>query len=181
MPYAELREKFKPKQIKWLLIPESPPPHENMASGRHFYRVEPRTDDRLFVNTIKSLYLEAAEQTEAQLEPVKEQWLRRLQQDGVYVVEALEKSLQRKVTKPERQGLLRQVLPRLIERLQQLAQSDTRIILIKSNVFEVLAEPLKRAGFKVLNRELVDYPGRFNQRQYREKLSQLVREQGWNK
>ena len=35
-------------------------------------------------------------------------------------------------------------------------------------------DKLRQAGFTVLNTELVDYPGRFNQRAYREKLAQLV-------
>ncbi len=51
---------------------------------------------------------------------------------------------------------------------------DTKIILIKSNVFVVAAEPLRQAGFTVLNQELLDYPGHFNQRAYREKLSKLA-------
>jgi hypothetical protein len=55
-----------------------------------------------------------------------------------------------------------------------LADPDTKIILIKSNVFEAAAEPLRQAGFTVLNKELLDYPGHFNQRAYREKLAKLA-------
>jgi hypothetical protein len=46
--------------------------------------------------------------------------------------------------------------------------------LVKSNVFEVAAEPLRDAGFTVLNHELVDYPGHYNQKAYREKLARLA-------
>jgi hypothetical protein len=173
--YDVIRTKYKPKYIRFLLVAESPPPASGVASSRHFYRSDRiRRDDRLFVNTIKALYPEAADQTETQLEPEKEQWLRRLQADGWYMIEALEDSQPHEVTKEQRQALIGQALPRLLERVQSLAEKDTKIILIKSNVFEVVAEPLRQAGFTVLNKKLLDYPGRFNQKAYREKLRQLT-------
>lgn len=173
--YDEIRKRYIPKPVKVLLIAESPPPSADRASSRHFYRSEKiRTDDRLFVNTIKALYTEATNMTEAMLEPNKQQWLQRFQADGWYMIEALEESQRHAVTKKQRQALIAQCLPRLIERVKALADKHTKIILIKSNVFEVAAEPLRKAGFTVLNTELLDYPGRYNQRAYREKLSKLV-------
>jgi len=62
----------------------------------------------------------------------------------------------------------------LIERVQEIAEPETKIILIKSNVFDVAAQPLREAGYSVLNTELVDYPGHFNQRAYREKVAALL-------
>jgi hypothetical protein len=90
------------------------------------------------------------------------------------MIEALETSLAHEVTKEQRQERIRKALPRLIERVKGLAEPQTKIILIKSNVFNIAATPLKEAGLTVLNTELVDYPGRFNQRSYREKLAKLV-------
>lgn len=160
------------------MIAESPPPVADIESSRHFYRSEKtRRDDRLFSNTIKAIYPEAAEQTEAQLEPDKEKWLRRLQADGWYMIEALEESQVHEVTKKERQTKISINLPRLLERVSNLATKNTKIILIKSNVFEVAAKPLRDAGYAVLNTELVDYPGRFNQKAYREKLAKLMQKQ----
>lgn len=173
--YERVRQKYKPKHIKMLLIAESPPPEANTDSSRHFYRSDKiRRDDRLFINTIKAIYPEAAGKTEAQLEPEKEQWLRKFQADGRYMIEALDKSLPHEVTKQQRQELIRENLPNLLEKVQKLAAPDTKIILIKSNVFDVAAEPLRQAGFTVLNKELLDYPGQFNQRAYREKLAKLT-------
>jgi len=91
------------------------------------------------------------------------------------MIEALEESQVHEVTKAQRQERIRQSIPRLIERVEELTGKDTKIILIKSNVFEAAAEPLRQAGFNVLNTELVDYPGQFNQRAYREKLTKLAR------
>jgi len=175
--YDDIRQQYKPKHIRFLLVAESPPPSAEIQSSRHFYRSEiVRKDDRLFVNTIKALYPEAEDMTETQIEPDKEQWLRRFQEDGWYMIEALETSQRHAVTKQERQDKIREHLPELIQRIQSLASADTKIILVKSNVFDVAAEPLRKAGFTVLNTELVDYPGRFNQRDYREKLRRLSKQ-----
>ena len=173
--YDSIRQQYRPNKIKVLLIAESPPPEASKASSRHFYRSEKvRRDDRLFTNTIKALYSEAADKTEGQLEPDKETWLRRFQTDGYYMIEALEESQVHEVTKDQRQDRIGASLPRLLKRVRELAGKDTKIILIKSNVFEVAAEPLRQAGFTVLNTGLLDYPGRFNQRAYREKLARML-------
>jgi hypothetical protein len=172
--YEDVRQKYKPKHIKVLLIAESPPPAQHIQSSRQFYYTDRiRKEDRLFASTIRALYPEAAELPEPDLQAEKETWLDRFKDDGWYMIEALEESQEHEVTKKRRQELIHESVPRLIERVKQLANKDTKIILIKSNVFEAALGPLKQAGFNVLNTELVDYPGRFNQRTYREKLSRL--------
>jgi hypothetical protein len=158
-----------------LLIAESPPPKPQIQSSRQFYYTDRiRKDDRLFTNTIRALYSEAAGLSEPELEAKKEDWLNKFKNDGWYMIEALEESQVHEVTKVQRKERIRESLPRLIERVRELASSDTKIILIKSNVYEAAAEPLKQAGFNVINRGLVDYPGHFNQRAYREKLAELA-------
>lgn len=175
MTYEKTRAQYRPKHIKTLFIAESPPPAANIQSSRQFYYTDRiRRDDRLFINTIRALYPETLETPEKELEQEKEMWLRRLQTDGFYMIEALETSQEHEVTKQQRQERIRDSLPSLIKRVRELAAPDTKIILIKSNVFDVAAEPLKQAGFHVLNTELVDYPGRFNQRDYREKIMKLL-------
>lgn len=174
--YNKTRQKYLPGQIKILLIAESPPPAANVESSRHFYRTDKtRKDDRLFINTVRAIYPESTKASEHELEQEKDKWLRRLQADGWFVIEALETSLPHEVTKQERQDKIRKNLPRLLSRVRNLANKDTRIILIKSNVFEVAAEPLRQSGFTVLNNSLLDYPGRYNQHAYREKLSKLAK------
>lgn len=173
--YDDVRRKYRPDKIKLLLIAESPPPAPEIQSSRQFYYADRiRKDDRLFTNTIWALYPETEGKSENELEEQKEEWLRRFQADGYYMIEALEESQQHEVTKKQRQARIHDVAPRLIERVRELAEPGTKIVLIKSNVFEVAAEPLREAGFNVLNTELVDYPGHFNQKAYRQKLRHLV-------
>jgi hypothetical protein len=174
--YETIRATYQPDHIKLLLIAESPPPSPEVQSSRQFYYTDRiRRDDRLFTNTIWALYPEATPLSEAELEAEKESWLRRLQRDGVYMIEALEASQRHAVTKKQRQERIHEALPRLVKRVSTLAAADTKLVLIKSNVFDVAAEPLRAAGFTVLNTELVDYPGQFNQRAYRQKLAALAR------
>jgi len=174
--YELVRLRYRPKHIKWLLVAESPPPAPEIQSSRQFYYTDRiRKDDRLFTNTIRALYPEAADLTEPVLEAQKETWLRKFQADGWYMIEALDVSQQHKITKKQRHERIRENLPHLIEKMKLLAANDTKVILVKSNVFDVAAEPLKAAGFTVLNKELLDYPGIFNQRDYREKLAAMAR------
>lgn len=176
MNYPALREQFKPTPIRLLLIAESPPPAAAVQSSRHFYRYDRiRRDDRLFVNTIKALYPELENEAEAILEADKQLLLQRFQRDGGYMIEALDDSQPHEATKKQRQGKIQQNLPSLIAYVSRLASPDTKIILIKSNVFEIAAQPLQDAGFTILNTELVDYPGHFNQSAYRTKLRSLAK------
>ena len=173
--YESARLQYKPTHIKILLVAESPPPEASIQSSRQFYYTDRiRKDDRLFTNTIRALYPETLEIPEQTLQEEKASWLHRFASDGFYMIEALEESQVHEVTKKQRQNKITQSVPRLIERVKELAEKNTKLILIKSNVFEAAAEPLKDAGFTVLNKALLDYPGRYNQRPYREKLSQLV-------
>lgn len=175
--YDQIRRQYRPEHIKVLLIAESPPPAASIDSSRHFYRSDKvRTGDRLFTNTIKALYPAAVEKTEKELEEEKEHWLRHFQANGWYMIEALEQSQQHKVTKAERQELIQNNLSRLLKRVKELADPSTKIILIKSNVFVVAAEPLRQAGYHVLNKQLLDYPGQYNQTAYRQKLAALMTE-----
>ena len=176
MSYDDVRRQYKPEHVKYLLIAESPPPAPHIQSSRQFYYADRiRKDDRLFTNTIRAVYPETAETPETELEEHKETWLRKFQDDGWYMIEALEESQVHEVTKKERQARIKAAAPRLLERVKAIASPDTKIVLIKSNVFDMAAGPLKEAGFRVLNKELVDYPGHFNQKAYREKLAALIK------
>jgi hypothetical protein len=174
--YEIVRRGYRPRHIKVLLIAESPPPAPEFGGSRHFYRADkPRgADDRLYLKTMQALYPEAAGENAAELEQSKEKWLRRFEHDGWYLIEALEESQAHAVKKPERQQKIKAALPRLIDRVRELADKDTKIITIKSNVFDVAAPALREAGFTVINEKNVDYPGQFNAETYREKLSKLV-------
>ncbi len=177
--YENLRQNFRPAQVKWLLVAESGPPKPTQTSTRHFYRMEAREGDRLFTNTIKAIYPETMELKEPELEKDKLKWLQRLQTDGFYMIEAVPYSIPHGVKTPIRRQKIRESLPDLIQRLRELVEGDTRIILIKSNTFIEAAGLLKEAGFKVINDEFLDFPGYWREQQYREKLAEMLKQNGW--
>ena len=126
--YELVRAHYRPKHIKWLLVAESPPPAPEIQSSRQFYYTDRiRKDDRLFTNTMRALYSEAADLTEPVLEAQKETWLRRFQADGWYMIEALDVSQQHKITKKQRHERIRENLPHLIEKMKQLVASPSSL------------------------------------------------------
>ncbi|HVQ43541.1 MAG TPA: hypothetical protein VMT30_01070 [Candidatus Saccharimonadia bacterium] len=174
--YEQIRRRYRPPVVRYLLIAESPPPAAGVASSRQFYRAEyQKPDDRLYANTMRAVFAEAADAPAGDLEAAKAAWLGRFRDAGFYMIEALETSLEHEVTKPERRRLLAERADAVIARVRELATAETKLILIKSNVYDMLAGPLRAAGFVVLNEALLDYPGRFIQRDYREKLAAMVR------
>lgn len=182
MNYETIRRHFRPAIIHLLLIAESPPPAASIQSSRHFYRYDQiRHDDRLFTNTIRALYPELEHATEAALEADKQQLLERFKRSGGYMIEALDESQPHEATKKQRQERIRLSLPTLIGKVRSLASPETKIVLIKSNVFDVALEPIRDAGFTVLNTKLVDYPGQFNQSAYRTKLRALASQSEFGK
>src|SRR5689334_10234514 len=97
--YEKIRQSYKPEHIRYLFIAESPPPSAEIQSSRQFYYADRiRKDDRLFTNTVRAIYPEASDLPEPELEAEKEQWLRRFQKDGFYMIEALEDSQEHEVT-----------------------------------------------------------------------------------
>ncbi|HSX47016.1 MAG TPA: hypothetical protein VLF87_03455, partial [Patescibacteria group bacterium] len=89
-------------------------------------------------------------------------------------------SMPHEATKPERQAFIEKNLPKLVEQVKSLAIADTKLILIKSNVFDIAAKPLRDAGFNVINEQLIDYPGRFSQKAFQAKLPPLMAAHGWS-
>lgn len=101
--YDQIRQTYRPEVIEYLMIAESPPPGAGVASSRQFYRAEYQgPDDRLYANTMRALFAEAAELESKELEAAKGEWLERFKGAGWYMIEALESSLQHEVTKSER-------------------------------------------------------------------------------
>src|SRR5689334_22991020 len=112
MSYDDVRKKYKPGHIRILLVAESPPPAPEIQSSRQFYYTDRiRKDDRLFTNTVRALYPEAEALKEEELEAQKEQWLKKFQSDGFYMIEALPESQVHEVTKKQRQQRIHEALP----------------------------------------------------------------------
>ena len=176
MEYELIREKYRPVKIKVLFIAESPPPADSSKpTTRAFYRLEAAGDgDRLFNNTMQALYPDEVGGNLENPASRKAELLQRFQADGFYMIEVLDESLVPGTKTSQRQKELKEAVPALVEKVKKLADDQTKIILIKSNPFKICADPLREAGFDVLNTETLNYPGYWQEKAYREKLAKLL-------
>ncbi len=177
--YELIRQTYKPADIKWLFVAESAPPPAGTISTRHFYLNDVGEGDRLFTNTVKALYPEVLNIGETDLARQKHDWLKRFQSDGCYMIESLEESLPHGTTPAVRKQKIKDILPQLITKIEALSGPNTKIILIKSNPYNIASGPLKEAGLNVINDALIDYPGYWREEPYRQKLLQTMQKHGW--
>ena len=176
MDYEATRKSYKPANVKLLFIAESPPPADAAKpTTRAFYRIEAAGDgDRLFNNTMQVLYPEFVDIKIENLSSEKNNYLKRFQADGYYLIEALTDSMPKDATPSQRQKFLKDQLPSLLERVKPLVGPGTAIILIKSNPFKICSQPLRSVGYNVLNTETLNYPGYWQEQAYRTKLKDLL-------
>jgi len=166
------RQKYKPAHIRLLFIAEAPP---EAGSGRFFYFENVVQHDGLFLEMMKVLYDTQA--LDASLvRKNKAKYLQRFQEDGFYLIDASDRPI---VEGANKQGVIRQALPALIARLDELNLVQTPIVLISKPVFEVCEKPLRTRGWNVINTETINFPGSSQQEHFRRKLSGLLRAHGF--
>ncbi len=168
------REKYKPEHVKCLLIAEAPPAKE---SGRFFYFENVNNGDSLFLETMKVLYpndYDNAKQVRAQ----KKLFLKRFMADGFYLIDATNLPMPG-YTRSEKEEQVKKSLPELIGKAKELAGDDIPTILISATVYQVCEKPLKEAGLKVVNTEMIDFPGSGRQNIFRAKITKLLKAWGY--
>lgn len=168
--FAQAREKYRPKTIKYLLVAESPP---SADSGRFFYFENVTEGDSLFWQTMKALYPMDCLIDDPPPRHRKREFLKRFHGDGFFLLDAVEEPLG-KATPGEKRRRIRASLPRLIEDLRATCGAGTKVILISAPVFDVCAAALASEGFNVANDEMIDFPGSGGQRKFREKFARAL-------
>ena len=163
--YATARNKYKPRDLKVLLVAEAPP----CDLDRYFYFEDVKKQDSLFLEIMGVLYPEqkAAYMKAKRATDLKEELLREFQSDGYWLMDLSE-------IPHELMGeQAAYSLPSLLQRAKKYAVADTRIILIKANVFDACYEPLKAAGYDVSS-ERIPFPGSGQQGVFREKFANAL-------
>lgn len=95
------RGKFKPQQVRFLFIAESPP----SALERFFYVFPVREKDGLFVETMKVLY---GTSDVTKLRKEKERYLRMFRDDGFFLVDAMNDPIPQKTSLPKKKRMVRE-------------------------------------------------------------------------
>ncbi len=116
----------------------APPPPPRLFSTRQLWR-----GDNLYRGVAKALYEDELDLSD------KKTVLARLREDGFWLIDAVDEPINKK-TRSERRRLIRASLDDLVERVVALAPTRG-VIICHLLVYEVAAQPLRRAGVLVLH------------------------------
>lgn len=159
--YATARNKYRPKHIRVLLVAEAPP----CALDRFFYFEEVRTHDSLFLEIMGVLYPDQKKRylNSGRDAALKAGLLERFRSDGYWMIDVFETPLEETGNE----------LPVLLEKLKKLVTTETCIILIKANIYDMCYAPLSEEGYHVIN-ERIPFPGSGQQGVFRKKFSRAL-------
>jgi len=166
--YQKASEKYKPDEINILFIAESPPSRDKMGELRYFYFDDIYKGDVLLRSIMDSLFPDIYERYKVD----KRYLLKTLTKHGIFLIDACEYPIDKESNK-DRDYLIEKEHQHLISRLKKLADTKTKIILIKKNVYNILFERLRNEGYNVINTEHLDFPSHGNQKKFKEKLRKL--------
>lgn len=174
--FYKAREKYRPKAIKVLFITEAPPMVER---NRYFYFEHVRKGDSLFLELMKVLFPEEVEafETVKSLRVEKQYFLERMQEEGYFLMGAVDTPLPDKTT-AARASIYREHLPALINAILKIASPSTPVVLISTVVFRAIGALLKASGFNVVHQEPIAYPNSGQQVNFRRKIKPLLSNKG---
>jgi len=168
MDYEKEAMKYKPDKIKYLFIAESPPKQNEGDELRYFYFEKVAIRDSLLRSIVEVIFSKDYKNKE------KRFWLNKLKEEGFFLIDAVEYPINHLPEGKGRNDHLIQNFPDLIQKIKNLVEKDTKIILIKKNIFLLLFEKIKSYGFNVINTEMLDFPSRGHQPKFKEKLKKLL-------
>lgn len=163
--YAKAGNKFKPAQVRILLIAEAPPDCLN----RYFYFEDVKKQDSLFLEIMGVLYPEQKQRylSSGRDTILKRELLESFREDGYWLVNLSE------IPCSLLDDSLESCIPLLLQRLKKQIDKKTPVILIKSNVYDTCYHPLVSNGYNV-HSERMPFPGSGQQRVFREKFTKAV-------
>ena len=163
--YAKARNRYKPRQISMVFIVEGPPD----SLERYFYFEDVKKHDSLFLEIMGVLYPEQKKRYLASgRDPLqKEELLETFKEDGYWLLDLSE------IPCTLIEGSIEDNIPSLLERLENQIDKHTPIILIKSNIYDILYNLLLEKGYNVCD-ERIPFPGSGQQGVFRQKFSRVI-------
>jgi hypothetical protein len=173
---------YRPDPLRLLFIAEAPPAYK---ANRLFYFHGIQTGDALFLEMIKVIYGAAVGFTEGEgfsrslsardVRRRKPELLDRFVSDGYFLIDASERPMPDDATASVKLALLRQSIPGLKIRVKELLGGQSiPIVLIGRATHEACFEPLKKEGYRVINKEMINHPARGGQLLFRKKLRETL-------
>jgi hypothetical protein len=153
---ARAARKYRPDQIKTLLVAEAPP----ASPERYFYFEDVPTQDSLFRNVAKVLLGETPPRA------AKKRALTQLRERGVFLIDL---SLDPVAAETD----LAALVPALVRRIKRVRPD--RVILIKATVYDAAFDPLREAGLPVVD-ERIPFPASGQQARFAESFARALRD-----
>jgi len=157
--YKEYSKKYLPKEMKVLFIAESPPfPKKGIKSYFYFDEYLPKKD-LLFQLIVKSIY-----DFDFKLENSKINFLNKIRDDGYYLIDIVDYPIDLdKNGNPVEDNVKNTIFENeknsFLEKLKELkVTNDSKIILIKENIFKYFNKFLLEKNFNVLNEDKINFP-----------------------
>ncbi|MDP9441163.1 MAG: hypothetical protein M3P34_03055 [Actinomycetota bacterium] len=148
--YDELREQYRPERVSVLLVGESPP--DPGAGAPRFFYAPTLSRDNLYRGVAAAFY-GAEPGFDVRDKP---HVLRRLQRDGVWLIDAVEHPINMQ-SAAARQRAIAAASPSLAKRALELAPT-VGVLVCHGVVFTAAAPALRSAGVRVLHDSRLPFP-----------------------
>lgn len=170
--FKTARHKYKPAMLKYLLIAEAPPD----SVERFFYYENVREHDDLFLGIAQALYPDAKDNYLAggRNSDIKNSLLLMFKAEGFYLMDLSDLPLSLM------KGDLSSQLPTLLEKIRNVADEKTKIILIKATVYDTAFDFLKQEGFVNLVDVRIPFPGQGGQKLFQTQFSEALKLAGYD-
>ena len=150
--YSELRLRWKPENVRLLMIAESAPDDRGDPAARRFFYADRLGHDNLFRAVVEATYgvgKETLKQTG------KKPWLEKLRRDGFYLIDLAEFPVNA-MNAADRRRVLIDSIPGCVDRASTLDPAGA--IIVKANLYAILAPPLRGANVNVLQEGPIAFP-----------------------
>lgn len=151
--YDQLRNQWKPECVKLLMIAESAPADRGDISARRFFYAADRLGpDNLFRGVVEEMYGTSS----ADLQRTgKRPWLERLREDGFFLIDLAPYPVNG-FGSAERRRVLSAAVPGCVARAAAL--DPMGVVVVKTDLFGILAQPLEEAGLPLLQDGPIAFP-----------------------
>jgi hypothetical protein len=165
---AEMRNRFRPDCVRILFVAESPPQPADHEDLRFFYNPAQKRHDNLFHSIMKAVFPEYETGRHT-----KGEWLERFKDEGCFLIDATDMPINRMNNRERNSRIIVERQTKTAE-IRQLSTRETSVILIKKNVFRLLAKTLNSAGVQVLNKKFLPFPSHGHERRFVKECRALI-------
>lgn len=165
--FKQLRDFYiKGKVAKILFVLESPP-----KSSEYFYDDYSKT--ALFIAIMKVLNQKFGEEFNINKHNKKE-LLNSFTNKGFMIIDSTYATVNGIKNKKSRNSKILEYSSELLKDLKAYTNKESKIILIKSNIYDLYADILSSKGYKILNEDIIPFPSFGHQRRFNEILINLL-------